>query len=117
MKAGLVVCACIAAAAALAAIVAFSNDSGNSDAADESGSGRPPRAQVRGCGQRVEGIARITPRRRRDTVIGPLALIALPITYRDFSSRPIGELEPDPRIGMTLMKAIAWLRASAASSR
>jgi hypothetical protein len=76
------------------------------------GSG-PPDAPVRGCRERVEGVARITPVAQRDTIIGPIAFIGLPVTYRDFAARADEELKEDPRVGMPVMKSIAWVRANA----
>jgi hypothetical protein len=66
--------------------------------------------KVRGCRERAEG-GKIVPDRTVDTVIGPMAFIRLPGTYRDFASRADSELKPYPRVGMPLMKSIGVLRA------
>jgi hypothetical protein len=70
------------------------------------------RPKVRGCRERAEG-GKIVPDRTVDTVIGPMAFIRLPGTYRDYASRPDSELKPYPRVGMPLMKSIGVLRAGA----
>lgn len=72
----------------------------------------PPPAPVRGCRERVEGVARITPSAQRDTIIGPMAFIGLPVIYRDFAARAGEGLEADPRVGMPVMKSIAWIRSN-----
>jgi hypothetical protein len=68
--------------------------------------------KVRGCRERAEG-GKIVPDRTVDTVIGPMAFIRLPSTYRSYASRPDSALKPYPRVGMPLMKSIGVLRAGA----
>jgi hypothetical protein len=68
--------------------------------------------EVRGCRERAEG-GKIVPNRSVDTVIGPMAFIRLPGSYRDYASRPDSELKPYPRVGMPMMKSIGVLRAGA----
>jgi hypothetical protein len=70
------------------------------------------RGEVRGCRQRVEG-GKIVPDRMRDTIIGPMAFIGLPSTYRAYARRRDSQLIPVPGIGMPSMKAIGVLRAGA----
>jgi hypothetical protein len=72
-------------------------------------------APVRGCRERIEGPRTIMPE-RADTVIGPIALGALPATYRDLASRP-ADWERVPRYGMPAFKAMAVLRAGARVTR
>ena len=72
--------------AAVVAVFADGSSGSDGSAATSAGTYQTLRAaKTRGCLQRVEGVARITPNRRRDTILGPIALIALPITYRDFA--------------------------------
>jgi hypothetical protein len=97
-----------AAGVGVLALGALGGDEAANGAAARSG---PPPARVRGCRERVEGVARITPRAQRDTIIGPLAFIGLPAIYRDFAARADEGLEADPRVGMPVMKSIAWVRA------
>jgi hypothetical protein len=75
-------------------------------------SGGSQRVEVRGCRERVEG-GKITPNRKRDTIIGPMAFIGLPATYRSWARRPDSELVSVPGLGMPSMKAIGVLRAGA----
>jgi hypothetical protein len=103
-----------AAVALVAAVVLVLGDrtgESNGDRADAraGGSGR---VEVRGCRDRVEG-GRLTPDRAEDTIIGPMAFIGLPATYRSYARRPDSELMPVPGTGMPSMKAIGVLRAGA----
>ena len=102
----------VAAATLLATVVVVGvvvavRDSGSSPATTERAGAEA--VEVRGCQQRVEG-GRLSPVRARDTIIGPLAFLALPETYRMNRSRSGAELEPYPGVGMPAMKIIALLR-------
>ena len=41
-----------------------------------------------------------------------MAFIGLPVIYRDFAARAGEGLEADPRVGMPVMKSIAWVRSN-----
>jgi hypothetical protein len=69
-------------------------------------------AGVRGCRDRVEG-GKLTPDRPEDTIIGPMAFMALPGTYRSFARTPDRRLMPAPGVGMPAMKAVGVLEAGA----
>ena len=75
---------------------------------DEIGRAAPASVELRGCRERVEG-GELSPVKRRDTVIGPLAFLGLPGEYRNNRSRS----EPIPGVGMPGIKIIALLRAGA----
>jgi hypothetical protein len=66
----------------------------------------------RGCQRRVEG-PKVVPNPKADTVIGPMAFIGIPDTYRDYASRPDSELRRFAEDGFTSMKSLGVLRAGA----
>jgi hypothetical protein len=105
-----VVMAGAAAAVGLAAVVGLVGESGGSRSVGPApvlGFG-PPRADVRGCRERIEGPRTLTPE-RGGTTIGPISFGA-PAVYRDLASRP-QDWEPFPEYGMPAIKVIAVLRA------
>jgi hypothetical protein len=101
-RAGMLVSAAAAAIVAASTFALLQNSNGSSS--DD--------PTIRGCRERVEG-GKIVPNRTVDTVIGQMALISLPVIYRDYASRPDSELKPYPGVGMPMMKSIGVLRAGA----
>lgn len=95
-------------AAVAVAAVAVTAALGGADDEERSALGGGAAADVRDCAERVEGFGPIVPKVGRDAIVGPIAFIGLPITYRDAAARPDRD---DPNIDLTLLKSVLRVKA------